>query len=258
MPKFAANLAFLFAELPYLDRFSAAAEAGFEAVEVPYPYEFAAKDTERALLTHGLDLVLINAPPPNYTGGEPGYAAIPAMVERFQRDVRRVLRYSEVLNAKNIHLMAGVVEGPEAREVFVKNLQWAADFAPYQQFTIEPISPGEVPGYFLNDYALAAEVLEEVSRKNVGLQFDTHSATQIHGDLMQAWNAYGDRACHIQVSSGAKRSQPLPGSEEMLEFLTAVDGVGYKGWVSAEYTPTTAQTEDSLAWMQTPELAQAV
>lgn len=97
MPKFAANISLLFAELPYLDRFSAAARAGFEAVEILFPYELAAKETQRALLANGLELLLINAPPPNYTGGMPGYAALPMGSDRFQRDIRRVLRYAEVL-----------------------------------------------------------------------------------------------------------------------------------------------------------------
>ena len=122
MPRFAANLTLLFDELPYLDRFDAAAAAGFEAVEILSPYEFAAKDTSRALIANGLELVLINAPPPNYTGGERGFAAVPGGQQRFQHDIRRVSRYADVLKPEFIHVMAGVAEGSYAKTTFTPTI----------------------------------------------------------------------------------------------------------------------------------------
>lgn len=255
MPKFAANLSMLFAELPYLDRFAAAAAAGFKAVEVLYPYEIAAKETQRALLGNGLELILINAPPPNYTGGEPGWAAVPTAQDRFQRDIRRVLRYAEVLKAGRIHVMSGKAKGEEARACFVENLRWAADFAPYQSFTIEPLNQGDQPGYFLDDYNLAAEILDEVGRKNVVLQYDAYHAQLIHGDALQVWETFGKRAAHVQVAAAPSRCEPGSGPVDFAALFEAIDASGYEGWVSAEYTPSTKRTEDSLGWMPVVEAA---
>jgi len=250
MPRFAANISLLFAELPYLDRFKAAADAGFKAVEILFPYELAAKETRRALLANGLDLVLINAPPPNYTGGQPGYAAVPGSEGRFQSDIRRVLRYAEALRPGLIHVMAGYSSGADAQDCFVRNLQWAADFAPHQQFTIEPLNPVSQPGYFLNDYDLAAACLDRIDRPNVGLQFDSFHARMIHGDAQAVWDRFRDRIVHVQVGSAPDRSEPGWDETDFPALFAAIDDSGYDGWVSAEYTPSTRRTDASLHWMR--------
>lgn len=249
MPRFAANISLLFAELPYLDRFQSAAAAGFEAVEILYPYELAAKETQRALLANGLQLLLINAPPPNYTGGMPGYAAVPEGTDRFQRDIRRVLRYAEALKAGKIHVMAGYAKGEAARQTFIENLQWAADRAPEQQFTIEPLNSGDQPGYFLDDYNLAVEVLDAVDRPNVGLQYDAYHAQMIHGDALKVWETFGSRAVHVQIGAAPGRCEPGTGPVDFQKLFEAIDASGYTGWVSAEYIPSTRRTEDSLGWL---------
>ena len=250
MPKFAANLSLLFTELPYLERFQAAADAGFKAVEILFPYELAAKETRRALLANGLELVLINAPPPNYTGAEPGYAAIPGGAARFQSDIRRVLRYADILRPKLIHIMSGHATGSEAQDCFVRNLKWAADFAPKQQFTIEPLNPVSQPGYFLNDYELAAQVLDRVSRPNVGLQYDSFHAHMIHGDAQGIWDRFHPRVVHAQIGAAPNRSEPGSGETNFERLFKAIDTAGYSGWVSAEYAPSTKRTSDSLGWLQ--------
>ncbi|GAA6160727.1 TIM barrel protein [Ruegeria sp. HU-ET01832] len=249
MPKFAANISLLFAELPYLDRFQAAAEAGFKAVEILFPYDLAAKETRRALLANGLELVLINAPPPNYTGGQPGYAAVPGGEGRFRSDIRRVMRYADVLKPGLIHIMSGYSSGPVALETFVRNLQWAADAAPQQQFTIEPLNPVSQPDYFLNDYALAAEVLTQVDRLNIGLQYDSFHAHMIHGDALEIWNRYRPHVVHAQIGAAPNRAEPGKGPTDFAALFAAMDQHGYTGWVSAEYTPSTQNSADSLGWM---------
>ncbi|MCG7521139.1 hydroxypyruvate isomerase family protein [Ruegeria sp. Ofav3-42] len=249
MPKFAANISLLFAELPYLDRFQAAADAGFKAVEILFPYELAAKETQRALLASGLDLVLINAPPPNYTGGDPGYAAIPGGEARFQSDIHRVLRYAEVLRPELIHIMSGYSAGPDAFDCMVRNLQWAADHAPQQQFTIEPLNPVSQPDYFLNDYNLALEVLDRVDRPNVGLQYDSFHAHMIHGDALSVWEKFYPNVVHAQIGAAPDRSEPGRGSTDFTHLFNAMKASGYSGWVSAEYTPSTPRTVQSLGWM---------
>ena len=250
MPRFAANISLLFAELPYLDRFAAAAEAGFTGVEILFPYDLAAKETRRALLANGLELVLINAPPPNYTGGTPGYGAIPGGEERFEHDIRRVLRYAGELKPGLIHIMAGYTKDPDAKATFVRNLQWAADLAPDQGFTIEPLNAGDQPGYFLDDYDLAADVLKSVNRANVGLQYDSYHAQVIHGDAAGIWDRFGENAVHVQVGSAPNRTEPGAGPVDFPALFQAIDDSGYSGWVSAEYQPSTKQTENSLNWMR--------
>ncbi|MBK0327477.1 TIM barrel protein [Rhodobacteraceae bacterium F11138] len=249
MPGFAANLSLLFAELPYLDRFDAAAQAGFEAVEVLFPYDIPAKETQRALLRNGLDLVLINAPPPNYTGGAPGYAAVPGGEGRFQHDIRRVMRYAQQLKPAMIHVMAGYDKTAMATDTFVHNLQWAADLAPSQSFTIEPLNPVDQPGYFLDDYDLAARVLDAVDRPNVRLQYDSYHAHMIHGDAAEVWREHGARVGHVQIGNPPDRSQPGSGPIDFADLFAQIGASGYSGWISAEYTPTTKRTEDSLGWM---------
>ncbi|WP_170789491.1 hydroxypyruvate isomerase family protein [Ruegeria lacuscaerulensis] len=250
MPKFAANISLLFTELPYLDRFQAAAEAGFQAVEILFPYEPAAKETRRALLANGLDLVLINAPPPNYTGGEPGYAAVPGGEARFQSDIRRVMRYADVLKPGLIHIMSGYCAGPDALKTMVENLKWAADFAPKQHFTIEPLNPVSQPNYFLNDYYLAAKVLALVDRPNIGLQYDSFHAHMIHGDALDVWHRFHHIVTHAQIGAAPDRSEPGRGPTDFAALFEAFDEMGYSGWVSAEYTPSTAQTFNSLDWVE--------
>ncbi|MFK7752870.1 MAG: hydroxypyruvate isomerase family protein [Sedimentitalea sp.] len=249
MPKFAANLTHLFPELPFVERFAAAEQAGFPAVEILFPYDVAAKDISRALLANGLDLVLINAPPPNYTGGTPGYGAVPGGEARFQYDIKRTLRYAQELKPKLIHVMSGYTKDADAEATFVRNLQWAADYAPIQKFTIEPLNSGDQPGYFLDNYTIAARVLDAVDRPNVGLQYDSYHAAVIHGDALQVWEEYKDRTTHVQIGAAPDRAEPGQGDTDFPALFAAIDASGYKGWVSAEYRPTTLRTQDSLHWM---------
>lgn len=250
MPRFAANLTLLWPELPFLDRFQAAADAGFKAVEILFPYDIAAKDIQRALLTHDLQLILMNAPPPNYTGGVRGFAALPDGEARFQHDIKRALRYAEVLNTDMLHVMSGAAAGTIAFETFVRNLQWAADYAPQQRFNVEPLNTGDQPGYFMCDYDLAVEVLDAVNRPNVGLQYDTYHAHMIHGDAHDIWAKHGYRATHVQIGNPPDRSDPVQGPVDFSALFAQLDADGYNGWISAEYNPK-GRTEDGLGWMLT-------
>ena len=250
MPRFAANLTFLFAELPFGERCAAAAAAGFGAVEILYPYDTAARETRRALLANGLELVLINAPPPNYTGGTPGFAALPGGEDRFRYDIRRVLRYATELKAGLIHVMAGQSDAANAIDTLVANLQWAADAAPRQRFTIEPLNPTDKPGYALADFDLAAEVLARVDRANVGLQFDSYHAQMIHGDALAVWQRHSSRISHVQIGDAPGRGAPGSGQIDFPALFAAIDASGYDGWVSAEYPPATRRSADSLGWLR--------
>ncbi|MGC1505231.1 MAG: TIM barrel protein [Sulfitobacter sp.] len=248
-PKFAANLSHLWPELPYLDRFAAAAAVGFQAVEVLFPYDIAAKETQRALIANGQRMVLINAPPPNYTGGARGFAAQPEAVARFQSDMKRVFRYVEALKVSFVHVMTGVAEGDAAKEILVDNLRWATKAAPKGlTLTLEPLNPVAQPGYFLNDYGLAAEVLSAVDAPNLGLQYDSYHAQMIHGDAVAVFEEYLPFIRHIQIGDSPNRGGPGTGEVDFKTLFERIKASTYNGWISAEYSPN-GSTEDSLGWM---------
>lgn len=248
MPRLAANISLLFTELPFLDRFAAAAKAGFQGVEILYPYEHSAEAIRAALEANGLRLALFNAPPP---GPDAAYPAIPGGEAAFRAVMERVLAHAEVLHPDAIHVMAGYTDAPGAEASFAANLQWLADRAPRQAFTIEPLNRSDQPGYFLADYALAAQVLERANRPNLGLQYDSYHAHQIHGDALAIWHRYAPLARHIQFGAPPGRSEPRhdQGPVDFPALLAAIEASGYDGWISAEYNPSTERTEDSLGWM---------
>ncbi|MCF6445447.1 hydroxypyruvate isomerase family protein [Nereida sp. MMG025] len=253
MPKFAANLSMMFADEPFLERFASASAAGFNAVEVLFPYDHAAPEIKKLLVANDLELVLINTPPPNYTGGARGFAAVPEAAERFRYDFKRCLRFAQALGAQHIHIMSGVASGTAAKTTFIDNLKWAAALAPNQSLTIEPINPYDMPDYFLNDFDLAADVLDAVDAPNVNLQFDAYHAHRITGDLTATWEAHGARAEHIQVAGFPGRHEPSGPKDgcdiDYPAFFEMLDAVGYRGWVSGEYTAK-GRTQDGLDWIK--------
>lgn len=248
MLKFAANLSFLFQDLALPDRIHAAAAAGFKGVELLFPYDDSVPQIQRALASAGMPLILINAPPPNYTGGARGFAAVPGGETRFRHDFRRALRYAGALRSHFIHVMAGAGMGEEARRTFVANLQHAAEAAPNHVLTIEPINQEDMPGYFLSDFDLAAEILDQVDRPNVALQFDVYHAQKITGDAMAVWARHAERARHVQIAGLPDRHEPVAGLVDYPAFFRHLEASGYDGYVSAEYHPAAA-TEEGLGWM---------
>jgi hydroxypyruvate isomerase len=251
MPRFAANLTMMFTELPMLERFDAAARAGFRAVEVQFPYDLAVPVMVEALSHSGLPLVLMNGPPPNYTDRPRGFAALPAGQAHFQADFRRALRVARAFGASHLHLMSGVAQGPAARAAMVANLRWAAAEAPGQSLLIEPINPVDMPGYFLNDPDLALEILAEVAAPNVRLQFDAYHAHRITGDVMGTWARCRAHVAHVQVAGFPGRHEPMGGEIDYAAFFAQLDADGFKGWVGAEYFPLNT-TEEGLGWLPRP------
>ncbi len=250
MPRFAANLTTLFTELPFLDRFAAARAAGFDAVEILFPYDQPAPDILDRLALNDLSLVLINCPPPNYTGGAAGFAAIPGGQERFRHDFRRAARYARALGARHLHVMAGVAEGLEAQEAFIENMRWAAAEAPRQSLTIEPINGHDMPGYFLQDYDLACAVIETVGAPNLRLQFDAYHAHRLTGDVFGTWGRVRHHVAHVQIAGFPGRHEPEGGEIDYPAFFARLDDEGYSGWVSAEYFPKVTTTL-GMKWLPT-------
>lgn len=249
MPKFCANLTWMFTEVPLLERFALAKANGFDAVEVLFPYDEAPKLICHELMRHELELVLINCPPPNYTGGRQGFAAVPELKDRFRKDFQRTIEYAKQLKPQFIHIMAGAASGAEARAVFVENLKWAAALVPDQQLTIEPINQIAQPGYFLSDFDEAAAIIVEVDAPNLSLQYDAYHAQIITGDAMAVWEKHGANCRHVQVAAVEGRHEPDRGEIDYPAFFERLDADGYTGVVSGEYKPK-GRTEDGLGWIK--------
>lgn len=232
-----------------MERFAAAKAAGFDGVEVLYPYDHPTQEIRDTLVWNDLAFVLMNCPPPNATGGPQGFAAVPGLQDRFRRDFDRTLRFARVLKPRHIHIMAGAAEGPEAEAVFIENLRWAAARAPGQGLTVEPINRHDMPEYFLADYATAARVLDAVAAPNLALQFDAYHAHRITGDVIGTWAEHGHRAAHVQIAGFPGRHEPAGGEIDWPGFLARLDADGYTGWVSAEYAPE-GDTAAGLGWMR--------
>jgi hydroxypyruvate isomerase len=198
------TLRFYLPNFPFLDRFAAAKQAGFSGVEMLFPFAYAPEAITEQLKLHDLTLVLHNTPAPDWDAGDRGLAALPGQETAFRREFARCLRYAEQLQPEHIHIMAGLSAGPDARRTFIKNLRWAAAQSPHQSFTIEPINSHDMPGYFLNDFDLALDILEEVGADNLGLQFDVYHAQRITGD--------SDRLLgqNVDCGSGISRLLAIP------------------------------------------------
>lgn len=248
MLRFAANLTTLFTELPLTDRFAAAADAGFTGVEILFPYDSAAKELSRAAIAAGVQMVLLNTPPPNWAGGPRGFAAQPDRAERFRHDFDRALSFATALRVLHIHVMAGVATGEDAHRTLVENLRWATAHAPHVSLTIKPMNQVDNPGYFLSDFDQAVSIIDEVGAPNLGLQFDAYHAHQITGDVVGTWIRVARHARHIQIAGYPGRHEPEGGEIDFARFFHAVEDSGYGGWISAEYNPA-GHTEPGLGWL---------
>jgi 2-dehydrotetronate isomerase len=253
MPRFAANLSMMFNEVPFLDRFEAAAKAGFTAVEFLFPYEHPAKEVGARLHGNGLTQALFNLPPGDWAGGEKGFAALPDRFADLQASLRTALPYVEATGVKRLHLMAGIADrnDPMAMAAFRKSLKWAAEFlAPHGlDVVIEPINSRNVPGYFLNDFPFAQSVIRELKIPNLKLQFDIYHCQIIHGDVTMRLREAMPMIGHIQIASIPSRNEP-DGEELNYPFLFGeLDRLGYAGFVGCEYNPR-GKTTDGLAWFK--------
>lgn len=246
MPRFAANLTMLFTEVPMLDRPGLAAQAGFDGVEVLFPYDHPVTDWQTALA--GLPLALVNTPPGDWVSGDRGFAAVPGQEAQFRDSFLRGADLANRLGAARLHVMAGVAKGPQAEQVFVENLAWAAAQAPDQRLVIEPLNPDDMPGYFLNDFDQAARILDDLGLAQVGLQFDLWHAARIEGHAQAVWDRHKAQVSHIQIAGFPSRNEPGGGGFDLTGLCTEVDTMGYDGWIAAEYRPARA-TVHGLGWL---------
>lgn len=255
MPRFAANLTMLFTELPFLERFAAAADAGFEAVEFQFPYAFGRRQLGERLRRAGLEQVLFNLPPGDWEAGERGLAALSGREAEFRESVERALPYALELSCPTVHVMAGIVaEGMRNARVvdtYVTNLRYAAErFAEHGiTVVVEPLNARDVPGYLLSRQGDARAVIERVGRDNVGLQLDLYHCQIMEGDLATHVREFADITHHMQIAGVPGRHEPDVG-EINYEFLfRLIDDLGYRGWIGCEYVPA-GGTHEGLGWMR--------
>ena len=255
MPQFAANLSMLWNELPFLDRFDAAAKAGFKAVEFLFPYDFKAEDIAERLQRNGLQLVLHNLPPGDWAAGERGLACIPGREDEFRAGVAKAAAYAPVIDVQRWHCMAGLVPAgvseAQARATWVANVRHAAAEAKKLglPLLIEPINSFDMPGYFVNRPRQAIALMDEVGADNVFLQYDIYHAQRVEGELAATIEKYLPRIGHIQLADNPGRNEPGTGEIHYPFLFAHLDRIGYQGWIGCEYKPATT-TEAGLGWRQ--------
>jgi len=251
MPRFAANLAYLFTERPLLERFGAAAAAGFKAVELQAPYDHAASALKAEIDKHGLTQLGINT----FVGGRPGDAGLGAVPGR-ERDwdvvFQQALDYTATIGGSAIHCMTGVVpteQRPAAERTFIANLTRAADLAKEKNVTllIEPINQRDRPNYFLTRIEQAADIIAKVGRPNIKIQFDFYHVQIVSGDLITRFEKHLPLIGHVQIAAVPSRAEPDEGEINYPGVFAALDRLGWAGWTACEYKPR-GRTEDGLGW----------
>jgi len=272
MPRFAANLSWLYTELPFAQRFEAAARDGFEAVEILSPYAWPAAELKSLLAGNGLQLVLLNTPPGGtdaasieraWASPQKGTACLPGHEAEFDAGVALALDYAQALDCPRIHVMAGVLpagaEREELQPLYVDNLRRAAEQAARAgiELLIEPINTRDIPGYFLNRQDHAHEVIDAVGVPNLKVQMDLYHCQIVEGDLAMKLRRYlpTGRVGHVQIAGAPGRHEPDLGEIHYPYLFALLDELGYGGWVGCEYRPARgpapAATTAGLGWMRT-------
>jgi hydroxypyruvate isomerase len=255
MPKFAANLSMLFTEVPFLDRFERAANAGFDAVEFLFPYPFATSDIKARLDTHRLKLVLHNLPAGDWDAGERGIACLPDRVDEFREGVGRAITVATALGVNQVNCLAGKApmgaSESTLRKTFVANLRYAADALAGAgiRLLIEPINTFDIPGFYLSRSAQALAIIDEVGSSNLYLQFDIYHAQRMEGELANSLQQHLARIAHVQIADNPGRNEPGSGEINHPFLLAHLDRIGYKGYIGCEYKPA-GRTEDGLGWLK--------
>lgn len=255
MPRFSANLTFLFQEYAFLDRLAVAREQGFDAVEFMYQPDQSPAAIAAALRDNGLELALMNTPAGNFEAGERGLACLPQQRQAFRTSIHRAFEVASAAGCKRLHVMAGVEPaGADRRALeacFLDNLAWAAEQAARAGLTLllEPINRRDIPGYFLHDYDVAERILREMALPHLRLQFDMYHVQVVHGDVSKRLERQLPLIEHIQIANPPDRREPGNGELDYGFLLNRLDQLGYAGWVGCEYRPA-GDTLDSLGWIR--------
>ena len=251
MPKFAANLSMMFNEWEFLDRFGAAADAGFRAVEYLFPYAFEPDAIAARLESHGLTQALFNLPPGNWEAGDRGLAALPERAADFRASVATALRYAEATGVKRLHVMSGNADSndPKARSAYEDSLRYAVGVigARGVDVVVEPINRRDMPAFFLNDFNSAAELIGRLGLPRLKLQYDIYHRQILHGDVVESLEALMPIIGHVQIASVPMRHEPGTGELNDDFVFRRLDELGYADFVGCEYRPA-GKTLDGLTW----------
>jgi hydroxypyruvate isomerase len=253
MPRFAANLSMLFTELPFLDRFGAAAAAGFKGVEYLSPYEAPKERIAQLLEANGLTQVLFNLPSGNWGAGERGIACHPDRIEEFRDGIQRAIEYAGALGNKKINCLAGIApkdSQPErVHETLVSNLAHAAEKLKLAgiRLIVEPINTFDIPGFALNRSQQAIDIIDETGF-DIGLQYDIYHMQRMEGELAATLQRLMPRIAHVQIADNPGRHEPGTGEINYPFLFRHLDAIGYSGWIGCEYKPI-AETGTGLSWM---------
>lgn len=255
MPKFAANLTMLFTEVPFLERFAAARNAGFTAVEYLFPYEYPRSELAALLREHHLKQVLHNLPAGDWAAGERGIACHPNRVQEFRAGVDRAIAYAHALDCPQLNCLAGKqpagVSREQAQATLVENLRYAAGELGSAgiRLLVEPINPFDIPGFFLTRTEQAIALLDEVGSDNLFVQYDIYHAQRTEGELAATLAKHLARIGHIQLADNPGRHEPGTGEINYGFLFRHLDALGWKGFIGCEYKPRTT-TLEGLGWIQ--------
>ena len=255
MPTFAANLSFLWSEVPVPERFEAARDAGFAHVEYMFPYEYPADEIRARLDANGLEQVLFNLPAGDWAAGDRGIACDPDRVEEFRSGVERALVYAEALDVAQLNCLAGLqldgVDPAVQWTTLVENVRHAARRlgAGGRRLLVEPVNTFDVPGFLLPKTDDVLRLLDEVAEPDVRLQFDAYHVQRMEGEPANRLRALFDRVGHVQVADNPGRHQPGTGEIDFEALFRLLDDAGYEGAVGLEYVPD-PDTEESLTWLE--------
>ena len=254
MPVFAANLTMMFTEHPFTDRFAAAADAGFTAVEYLFPYDWSPDLLAGLLQKHGLRQALFNLYPGDWSAGERGMACVPGREAEFMETVRRALPYAEALGCARVHAMAGIRPQGVAKErldaVYLDNVRRAAELLADHslELCLEPINRISMPGYYLNRQEEAVAVIQKLGLPNVRLQFDCFHCQMEEGAVSLKMREFFIYTGHYQIASVPDRHEPDDGELNYRYLFDLMDELGYTGYVGCEYNPA-GRTTDNLTWL---------
>jgi hydroxypyruvate isomerase len=254
MPKFAANLTMLYNELGFLERFDAAAAAGFRAVEFLFPYAFPAAEIRARLDRNRLALVLHNLPAGNWEAGERGIACHPDRVGEFQDGVGKAIEYAKALGAPQLNCIAGIAPQDVARDAalatLIANLAFAAGKLKAEglRLLIEPINTYDIPGFFLSGTRQALEIIDATGSDNLFIQYDIYHMQRMEGELANTIRKNLPRIRHLQLADNPGRNEPGTGEINYGYLFRTIDALGYDGWIGCEYKPATT-TAAGLSWM---------
>lgn len=253
MPKLAANLTMLFNEVEFLERFDAAAKAGFRGVEFLFPYAFTVEQLREKLASNKLELVLHNLPAGNWEGGERGIACHPDRVAEFKEGVDKAISYAKALGVKQVNCLAGIqpknVSAEDARATLVSNLKFAADKLKDAgiRLLIEPINTFDIPGFFLCGTQQALDIIKDTGSDNLFVQYDIYHMQRMEGELASTIKANLGKIGHVQLADNPGRFEPGTGEINYGFLFKYLDEIGYDGWIGCEYKPK-AGTVEGLGW----------